>query len=327
MSFDSPFVLLALVAVPLAVAAYVLFNRGRSRYAARFTNPAMLPNVIDRAPGWRRHLPMAILLLGLATLLVGAARPRAFVSVKRENATVVLAIDSSLSMAAVDVRPSRIAAIRIAARRFVEQLPKKYRVGVVQFSTQAGVLAPATRNRALIDKALAQPTPGGATALGDGIVAALNVGRAVPRERASGNRPSEVPPVSVIVFTDGVQEGGEVTAAQAVNRARALKIPVNTVLVGTPYGIIRHAAAVGGFVQFIRVPADPSEVKQIAQSTHGHFYVGPRTADLSPIYRELGSRVGTVRKREELTFAFGIGAVAFLVGGAALAVVWLRRLP
>jgi Ca-activated chloride channel family protein len=327
MSFAAPYMLVALLLVPLAVLAYIVYSRARPRFAARFANPALLPNLVDRDPGWRRHVPLAILLVALTTMLVGAARPRALVSVKRENATVVVAVDTSLSMSATDVHPNRLAAVRLAIKRFVAQLPQKYRVGIVEFSTQAGVLAAATRNRALVDKALTQLTPGGATALGDGIVASIGVGRAVPREAASGRRPAEVPPVAVIVFSDGVQEGGETTAAQAVNRARALKVPVTTVVVGTPYGIIRHSTAVGGFTQFIRVPADPSEMKQIAKYTRGNFYVGPRTADLSTVYRNLKSRVGTVQKREELTFAFAIGAVVFLLAGAALSVVWLRRVP
>jgi Ca-activated chloride channel family protein len=327
MSFASPSVLVALVAVPLAVLAYIAGGRSRLRFAERFARRAMLPNVIDRSPGWRRHVPMAILLLGLTTMLVGAARPRALVSVKRENATVVIAIDTSLSMAATDVRPSRLAAVKVAAAYFVAALPKKYRVGVVEFSSQAGVVAAATRNRALVDKALRRLTPGSASAIGDGIVAAIGVGRAVPREQAAGNRPAEVPPVAVVLFSDGVQEGGEVTAAQAVARARAAKVPVTTVVTGTPYGIIRHATAAGGFVQFIRVPIDPSEMRDIAKYTGGRSYVGPRTADLSTVYRNLKSRVGTVQKREELTFAFAIGAVAFLLAGAALSLVWLRRVP
>lgn len=326
MTFASPLALLDLLVVPLAAAAFVIFHRNRVRFAERFASGAMLPNVIDRAPGWRRHVPIAILLLGLATLLIGVARPHAMISVKRENATVMLALDTSRSMSAEDVRPSRLAAAKAAARRFVAQLPRKYRIGVVDFSAQAEVVAPATRNRALVDRALSQLSPGGGTALGDGIVTALDVGRAVPREQPTGGKPAEVPPVSVLVFTDGVQEGGEVTAAQAVARARALKIPVSGVLVGTPYGIVR-VPRIGGFVQFIRVPTDPSELKEIAKLTHGHFYVGPRTADLSPIYRELGSRLGTTKKRAELTFAFAIGAIGFLVVGGSLSAVWLRRVP
>jgi Ca-activated chloride channel family protein len=227
-------------------------------------------------------------------------------------------------MQAIDIRPSRIETVKQAALKFLAQLPEKYRVGVVDFSTQASVTAPATRNRELVTKAIKQLEAGGGTALGDGIVTAINVGRSVPREPGGKGKPAVVPPATVILFTDGLQEGGEVTAADAVKRAQLVHVPINAVVVGSPYGIVR-VPRVGGFVQFIRVPADASEVKTIAQLTHGHFYVGPRTADLTPVYKELKSRVGTMRKRSELSYAFAIGAVAFLLAGAALSAVWLRR--
>ena len=326
MSFGAPIALVALAIVPLAAFAYSAFRRARTSFAERFSTPAMLPNVIDREPGWRRHLPVAILLAGLAVLIMGVARPKAMVTAKRENATVVLALDTSRSMAAADVRPSRLEAVRTAAFRFLGELPRKYRVGVVSFSTTAEVLAPATRERAVVTAAISQLEPNGGTALGDGIVEALHVGRAVPREPGAGGRPAVVPPVSVLVFTDGIQEGGEVSAAAAVSNARRLKIPVSAVLVGTPYGFIR-IPRVGGFTQFIRVPADASELRGIAKATGGGFYVGPRTADLSGVYRELGSRLGTTRKREEISFAFAIGGVALLLVGGSLSAVWLRRLP
>lgn len=326
MSFASPLALVALVAVPLVAAAYVLFQRRRAHFAERFASAAMLPNVVDREPGWRRHVPAAVLLLALATLLVGFARPRALVPAKRENATVVLAIDSSRSMEASDITPSRLAAVKTAALRFLDRLPAKYRVGVVAISTSAEVVAPATRDRRLVKRAVSELTPEGGTALGDGLAEALKVGRAVPREQGSAGKPGEVPPVSVLLFTDGIQEGGEVPLGQAVARSRALKIPISTVVVGTAYGFV-SIPRVGGFTQIIRVPADPSELKIVARVTGGHFYVGPRTADLSGVYEDLRSRIGTTRRREEVTFAFGIGAVCLLLLGGSLSVVWLRRAP
>ena len=327
MSFASPAVLVALLAVPLVIIVYLIGHRSRTRHASKFTNPALLPNVVDRSPGWRRHVPIALLLVGLTVLLVGAARPRALVQVKRENATIVLAIDTSRSMQAVDVRPSRMDAIKESALRFLDQLPKKYRVGVVDFATQASVAAPATRNRELVVKAVEKLTPGGGTALGDGIVTAINVGRAVPREpgREKGQA-GDVPPATVILFTDGLQEGGEVSAADALKRAIQLHVPINAVLVGSPYGIVR-VPRVGGFVQFIRVPADASAVKEMAKLSHGLFYVGPRTADLKPVLSQLKSRIGKTPKKEELSFAFGLGALAFLIAGAVLSAIWLRRVP
>jgi Ca-activated chloride channel family protein len=326
MSFASPYALVDLVAVPVALAAYVLYQRGRGGFAVRFATKAMLPNVIDRDPGWRRHVPVAILLLALTALLVGFARPHAMVSTRRENATVVLAIDTSRSMAAGDLRPNRLAVVKTAALRFVDHLPAKYRVGIVSFATTAQVVAPATRDRNLVRRALSQLGADGGTALGDGIMAAVNVGRAVPRDPAPAGRPPNVPPASVLLFTDGIQEGGEVSAGDAVARARALGIPISPVLVGTAYGFVKFPR-IGGFTQFVQVPADPTELQTIAKVTKGHFYVDPRAANLSAVYRDLGSRLGTTHTREEISYVFAIGAVSLLLAGGSLSAVWLRRIP
>jgi Ca-activated chloride channel family protein len=115
MSFQWPYALVALAVIPLVVYLYVRRDRARTADAARFGNTALLPNVVDRAPGRRRHLPLAILLVALAAMIVGVARPHATVTVRREEATVILAIDVSRSMRANDVKPTRLGAARAAA--------------------------------------------------------------------------------------------------------------------------------------------------------------------------------------------------------------------
>jgi Ca-activated chloride channel family protein len=326
MSFGAPVALLDLLALPLVVAAYVVLQRRRPRVANRFASEAMLPNVVDRHPGWRRHVPVAILLLALTALLVGFARPRAMVSTRRENATIVLAVDTSRSMAAADLRPNRLEVVKVAATRFIDRLPAKYRVGVVSFATTAQVVAPATRDRNLVRRALSQLATGGGTALGDGIAAAVNVGRSVPRDDARPGHAGDVPPAAVVLFTDGIQEGGEVSAGDAVARARAQHVAISPVLVGTAYGFVKFPR-IGGYTQFVQVPADPSELRTIAKVTNGHFFVDPRAANLSAVYRDLGSRLGTTRKRVEVSFVFAIAAVSLLAGGGSLSAVWLRRVP
>jgi Ca-activated chloride channel family protein len=326
MTFAAPLALVDLAVVPIALAAYVVFQRRRHRIARRYATAAMLPNVIDRAPGWRRHLPVAILLAALTALLVGAARPRAMITEKRENATIVLAVDSSRSMGAEDIRPSRLAYVKSEALRFLRALPAKYRVGLVAIGTTAQVAASATRDRTLVARALARLQPGGGTALGDGIAAAVAVGHAVPRDAGSRGRPGDVPPASVLLFTDGIQEGGELPTGVAVARARALKVAVSTVVVGTPYGFVT-VPRVGGFTQYIQVPADQSELQTIAKVTRGHFYLGTRRPDFSSVFRDLGSRIGTTRRREEVSFAFAIAAASLLTAGGSLAALWLRRVP
>ncbi len=116
--------------------------------------------MIDRAPGKRRYLPLAILLVALAAMIVGVARPHAVVSVPREEATVVLTLDVSRSMKAEDVEPTRLEAAKAAAKTFVAEVPKKFRVGVVSFASRANVALPPTEDRALVGAIARLPQAG-----------------------------------------------------------------------------------------------------------------------------------------------------------------------
>ena len=136
MSFGWPVALVGLLVVPALIGLYV-WNEGRRIDSSEaFGNPDLLPNVIDRNPGRLRHLPLAVLLVALTAMIVGVARPHANVSVKREEATVILAIDVSRSMKATDVHPTRLDAAREAAKAFLAKVPQKFRVGVVSFATR-----------------------------------------------------------------------------------------------------------------------------------------------------------------------------------------------
>lgn len=325
MSFASPLALLALVLVPLAAGGYVLLQRRRERAAARFAAPALLPNVVDRAPGWRRHLPPALLLLAVTAFLVGFARPHAKITVRSEEATAILALDTSRSMGATDVRPTRLGAAQAAARAFLAELPDKYRVAVVAFSSQAQLVAAPTHDREFVARALSELRLGEATALGDAIATAVQVARRAPpgtRQRR-GEKP---PPTAILVISDGAVDGGRVAPAVAIRRARQARIPVFTAVVGTPTGVVevRH---VGGYVERIQVPPNPRLLQRVAQETGGRFFEAPRAEDLATVYEDLKSRLGKTRREEEITFAFAGGAAVLLLVGAALSALWFRRVP
>ena len=321
MTFEWPLALLALLAVPAALAAYALLDRRRAKQVARFTSPALFPNLVARAPGRLRHLPVVALLLALSALAVGVARPHATVSVPREEATVVLAVDVSRSMTATDVHPTRLAAARSAARRFLEQIPDSFRVGVVVFATRAQVTAPPPDDRAVALAAISTARAGEGTALGEAIDLALRAARSVP-----GERPDERVPATILVLSDGAQTQGRTTPVQAARRARAARVPIFTVVLGTPEGIVERRL-VGGFTQRIRVPPDPRALRQVAQTSEGEFFTAAGDEELRRVYDDLGSRLGRREKQAELTVGFaGAGMVLFLVAGA-LSTLILRRLP
>lgn len=320
MSFQWPLALVGLVVVPVLVALYVLRERRRTDFAARFTTPALLPNLVDAAPSWRRHLPLAVLLVALTAMVVGVARPHATVSVKREQATVILAIDTSLSMSAQDVKPTRLQAARNAARTFLERIPSKYRVAIVGFAGRAYVALPPTEDRTLARAALRTLHPAEGTSLGDAVALATRLAR---RQRASDGT---VPPSAILVISDGSQQSGRTSAAAAAVRARSAHIPVYSVLIGTQDGVITVTLA-GGFQAQIRVPPSPETLRMLAQVTGGHFFTAPSAQRLRQVYERLGSRLGSRKESREITDVFAGGSAALLLVGGALSALWFRRVP
>ena len=320
MTFDWPLALIGLLVVPALTALYVLRERRRTEYAARFTTPGLLPNLVDSAPGWRRHLPLALLLVALAAMVVGVARPHASVSVQREEATVILVIDTSLSMRADDVKPTRLFAARKAARAFVAEMPKKFRVGIVGFSGRAYVALPPTDDRTLVPTALASLRPGEGTSLGDAVALATQLGQ---RQRGSDGT---IPPTAILVISDGTQLSGRTEPGTAALKARSLHIPVNAILLGKEDGVI-EVPLVGGFKAQIRVPPNPETLKLITGVTGGQLFISPDDPRLKQIYEKLGSRLGHRTETREITDYFAGGSAALLFVGGALSALWFRRIP
>jgi Ca-activated chloride channel homolog len=318
MSFDWPIALLGLLIVPALVALYVVRERRRTAFAAGFANPALLPNVVDKKPGLRRHIPLILLLLGFTAIVLGVARPHATVSVKREEATVVLAVDVSRSMKAEDVEPTRLGAAQDAAKAFSEEVPDKFRIGVVSFATRAVVGVPPTQERTLVEAALDALKPGEGTAIGDAVALSTQVGR---KQRTSDGT---APPRSILLISDGARDGGAVDPQAAARQAKELKMPVYTVLVGTPNGVVEETLT-GGFRQIIRVPTNPETLQQIAELSGGEFFAATDAEGLNRVYEDLGSRLGTRDESREIGDYFAGGAAALLLAGGALSALWFRR--
>jgi Ca-activated chloride channel homolog len=320
MRFDWPLALLGLLVVPVLIAAYVRRERRREDAERQFGNPALLPNLVASSPGWRRHLPLAVLLVALTAMLVGIARPHATVRVKREEATVILAIDTSLSMRANDVKPTRLAAARAAASAFLAKVPEKFRVGVVGFTGRAYVAVPPTHDRALARAALRSLRSGEGTALGDAVALGL---RLAAQQRASdGTRP----PTSILVISDGAQMSGRTTPQVAAQRARAAHTPVSAVVLGTQDGVVEVPLA-NGFRAQLRVPPRPDTLQQLTRATGGEYFTAANDARLRDIYERLGSRLGSRQESREISDYFAGGSAALLFFGGALSALWFRRLP
>jgi Ca-activated chloride channel family protein len=319
MSFAAPVFLWLLLLVPIAVGLYVLMQRRRVRYAARFTNLDLLSNVVDASPGRRRHLPALFAIAALAALLLALARPQMTVAVPRDEASVVLALDSSGSMMATDVTPSRIEAAKSAATTFLEGLPQRIRVGALSFATGASVLVTPTDDRESVRAAIDGLEAEGGTALGEAIVRSVEL---APEEARTDDGEQLF---SVLLLSDGENSTG-IDPAVATERAREAGIAIYTVALGTDEGVVHVPDDIGTLHQ-VEVPPDRETLRQIAQETGGRYFEAFSDADLAEVYEEIGSQVAYQDDEREVTAAFaGAGAVLLLVG-SALSLAWFGRIP
>jgi Ca-activated chloride channel homolog len=332
-SVQWPGLLWALLLVPVALAAYLLAQRRRSRYTVRFTNLDLLANVVSGTPGWRRHLPPALYLFALAALLTSLARPQALTLVPKEQATIVLVMDVSGSMNATDVQPTRMVSAQRAARTFVQQLPEKFRVGIVSFASTAQTLTRPTTDRVAVDEAIDSLHAEGATAMGDGIERALDVKRPLtPPSTGLAARPApdpsggNEPPLIVLLLSDGANTQGRTQPMEAAADAKALGVPVFTIALGTDQGMVDVPDETGN-LRRIPVPPDKLTLQRIADATGARFFAAPSNRDLKGVYEELGSKIGFVKEQQEVTVVFAATGLLFLVAGAAMSLVWFSRFP
>jgi Ca-activated chloride channel family protein len=317
-SFAAPLVLLGLLGLPVLAALYLAEQRSRRVAAAAFAAPAMQPSVAPRRPGWRRHLPMLAVLLAIAALIVGAAKPQRTVAVPVERASIMLATDTSGSMTARDVRPSRLAAAQQAARRFVRSAPARVNVGVLAFNDIARVLQSPTRDRQAVNRAIDSMLPGGGTATGNAITTATSALQRVPGE---GKRR---PPAAIVLLSDGSSTRG-VDPVQAAQTARKLHIPVYTVALGTPNGTITLPTRGGGTVTK-GVPPDHVALREIARASGGAAFTAQTASGLKQVYEKLGSQLGHRNEKRQITTAFAGGAAVLLLAGLGMSLGWFGRL-
>ncbi len=316
MDFKWPLVLWLLLLVPVTVAAYALWQRRRAVYAGRFSSAHMIPNLVPRRPGWRRHLPVALYLVAMASLVIGMARPQASFEVPRERATVMLIMDTSNSMTATDVEPNRLEAARTAADSFAGQVPEEFQVGVVGFSNRARVLAPPTTDRVAVRRALESLETDFGTAIGDGVVKALELGK--DRNLAAAARR---PPMVMLLLSDGNNTTGEVDPAAAAERAAESGVKVYTIALGRADD---PTASTGGDRK-VR-PVNYEQLEDLATTTGGEFFTALTSERLQAVYTDLGSSIATVREEREVTAAFVGAGLAALIAGSALASLWFNRI-
>ncbi|WP_141575213.1 VWA domain-containing protein [Actinomadura sp. WMMA1423] len=315
MTFLSPERLWLLGLLPLLAAVYLLLQLRRRQYAVRFTNLALLSQVAPRRPGWRRHVAAVLFLIMIAFMMFGFARPATAVKVPRDRATIVVAVDVSLSMMARDVTPSRLDAAKSAAKRFIDELPRRFNVGVVAFAGNANLIAAPTADRDAAVASLDQLVLAKRTAIGEAVFTSLQAVRSFDAQARQ-----DPPPAHIVLLSDGDNTTGR-TVQEAIDASRTAHVPVSTIAFGTPYGTVD----IEGETTSVSVNKDT--LKNLAESTEGKAYEAADAGQLREVYANIGTSLGFRTEHRDVAARYiGIALLfAFAAGGASLA--WFSRLP
>lgn len=322
MSFLQPNRLWVLAAVVLLIAFYAFMQTRRKVYAARLASADLLESIVPRRSGWRRHAASSVMLAALVVLSVGFAQPTRVVRVPRERATVIVAIDVSLSMEAADVAPDRLQAAQEAATTFIAGLPPTLNVGIVGFAGSASVLLPPTTDRVTAARVIENLQLAESTAIGEAIFTSLDSLLSVPPDE-NGDRA----PARIVLLSDGVTTVGRPDAL-AIQAAQQAQIPVSTIAFGTEDGFIVYDNPETEAIETetIPVPVGGESLQQIADGTGGAFFTAESVDELESVYENIGSAIGFEDAEREITDWFVGAGLALLVAASFLSLLWFQRL-
>jgi Ca-activated chloride channel homolog len=336
MQFLWPSMLWLLLLIPALVAAYVLAQRRRQRYALRYASLSLVREAVGRGPGIRRHVPPALFVMGVAVMLVALARPVSVVTLPAQEGTVILTMDVSGSMRADDLKPTRLDASKAAARAFVEKQPQGVRIGVVSFSDNAFVVQAPTDDKEAVIAAINRLTFQRGTAIGRGLLTSRDAifEQSDPEFLSDGSAsdstptptPTPVPkgvyePAVVVLLTDGESNQGP-PPLTIVDQIAARGIRVYTVGIGSVEGTVLRTQG-----RAIRTRLDEKTLKAVAEATDGTYFNATTEKDLQVIYQNLSTQLVFRKQQSEVTAVFTALAVALSLIGGILSLMWFNRLP
>jgi Ca-activated chloride channel homolog len=317
---------LAILVLPVALTiGYLVLQARRRRYAMRFTTVEMLDQVAPDRPGWRRHLPALGLVVAAVVATMAFARPVIAGETRESTQLVVLAIDTSISMEAEDVSPSRVDAAREAAGAFLDAVPEGVAVGVVGFDGVArNLISPTTRIdavRRVIDGSINHSGLGEGTAIGEAVFLGIEAIEASGSETDDEAATSDEAVGTIVVLSDGETTMGR-TNDEAATAARSAGIPVHTIAFGTDAGTIMDP-----FEGEVPVPVNEEALAELARQTDGKALTAASVEQLSQVYEDLGRSVTVEKEQVEIGDWFAGAALALLSLAGVGSLVWFGRLP
>jgi len=350
-----PGFLLLLGLIPALIAAYIWRLRRRRRFVVRYSSLALVREALPRQSRWRRHVPLALFLLALSSLIVALSRPVTIISVPVGQVTVILAIDVSRSMCSTDIPPSRIEAAQAAALSFIQRQQAPTQIGIVAFSGYAELIQPPTTDMEALQVAVESLATGRRTAIGSGILKALDAIAEIDpsvapsvTSNSRGPQPTPVPrgayaPDIIVLLTDGVSNTGPLpieAAQQAVDRG----VRVYTIGFGTANGSTfprcgpqfmgrepGDTQRFGGSGAFgggppggggFRRGIDEATLKQVADMTGGAYYSAESAGELQNVFQNLPTYLITKHETSEVSVVFTAIGALFAALAMALGQLW-----
>src|SRR4051812_27507324 len=356
MGFLWPVLLVLLLLIPLGAVAYAWYLRRRRPAAVRYSSLSLIRSAMPRTSRLRRHLPFALLLAASAALLMGFSRPYVVTSLPASQATIVLAIDVSGSMCSSDIAPSRLRSAEEAAAQFIRSQGPGTQIGIVAFSGFAQVVQPPTNNQTLLLEALQTLVTGRRTAIGSGLLAAIDAiaqtdlgvapttGDGRPGVEPAAPAAGDYAPDIIVLLTDGANNAGVEpldAATQAANRG----LRVYTIGFGTsnPQPLEGQCAqqiigrepgnGFGNGLGFGTPPQgtfnrgiDEVTLRAVASATGGEYYPAASSGELQQVFANLPTSLITRHEVQDVAFAFLALGGALAAAALLLARAW-RPLP
>ena len=338
-------VLYLLALIPLSILVYILILRRRKPFAVRYSSLSLIRAAAPKQSQWKRHLPFALFLIAMSSLIMAMARPVSVVTLPASNATIILAIDVSRSMCSTDISPNRLESAKAAALEFIKGQNSNTQIGIVVFAGFAVIAQPPTTDRALLETTITNITTARRTAIGEGILMSLDAIAEFDDSVVSPYTGVEVTPMPegqyvpaiVVLLTDGVTTTG-IHPLEAAQMAADRGVRVYTIGFGTtnntspmncnpyasysdPFDPFFGGGGGGGGGNFRR-EIDEATLKEVSRLTGGEYHLAESATELQEVFDSLPTQLFTVTETTEISVFFAAIAALFVVLAIVLSIIW-----